>query len=138
LTTGLYTSNAIMAALIARGRTERGQHIDASLSDCQVATLTNLASSTLISGEKDSGRWGTEHRRSSLLSRDGEYLCLLGQPQSYHIEVTKPKTETFFSVGEMTSYLECSAINSVILNGRQIVASFPIAGGLGIVALLII
>lgn len=63
LTTGLYTSNAIMAALIARGRTGKGQHIDACLSDCQIATLANLASSALISGEKDSGRWGTAHRK---------------------------------------------------------------------------
>lgn len=69
LTTGLYTSNSIMAALIARGKTEKGQHIDASLSDCQVATLSNLASSALISGEKDSGRWGTAHRESLHLQR---------------------------------------------------------------------
>lgn len=62
LTTGLYTSNAIMAALLARVRTGKGQHIDACLSDCQVATLSNIASSALISGQKDSGRWGTEHR----------------------------------------------------------------------------
>ncbi|KAI9934220.1 hypothetical protein ASPWEDRAFT_38245 [Aspergillus wentii DTO 134E9] len=61
LTTGLYTSNAIMAALLARARTGKGQHIDACLSDCQVATLSNIASSALISGKKDSGRWGTEH-----------------------------------------------------------------------------
>ncbi|EEQ83938.1 CAIB/BAIF family enzyme [Blastomyces dermatitidis ER-3] len=61
LTTGLYTSNAIMAALLGRARTGKGQHIDACLSDCQVATLSNLASSALISGEKDSGRWGTAH-----------------------------------------------------------------------------
>ena len=62
LTTGLYTSNAIMAALIGRGKTGKGQHVDAALSDCQVATLSNLASSALISGGKDSGRWGTSHR----------------------------------------------------------------------------
>ncbi|KAL2794439.1 CoA-transferase family III domain-containing protein [Aspergillus keveii] len=61
LTTGLYTSNAIMAALLARVRTGKGQQIDACLSDCQVATLANIASSALISGKKDSGRWGTEH-----------------------------------------------------------------------------
>lgn len=66
LTTGLYTSNSIMAALISRGRTGRGQHIDVALSDCQVATLANIASSCLISGEKDTGRWGTAHRKSSL------------------------------------------------------------------------
>jgi succinate--hydroxymethylglutarate CoA-transferase len=66
LTTGLYTSNAIMAALLARIRTGKGQHIDACLSDCQVATLANLASSALISGQKDSGRWGTAHRKSKV------------------------------------------------------------------------
>jgi len=63
LTTGLYTSNSIMAAIIARGRTGRGQHIDVALSDCQVATLANIASSCLISGKRDEGRWGTAHRK---------------------------------------------------------------------------
>ncbi|KAL8893830.1 MAG: hypothetical protein Q9192_004884, partial [Flavoplaca navasiana] len=61
LTTGLYASNSIMAALLARARTGQGQHLDVALSDCQVATLTNIASSALISGEPDSGRWGTSH-----------------------------------------------------------------------------
>lgn len=61
LTTGLYTSNAIMAALLSRARTGKGQWIDSSLADCQVATLSNLASSVLISGKPDSGRWGTAH-----------------------------------------------------------------------------
>jgi succinate---hydroxymethylglutarate CoA-transferase len=61
LTTGLYTSNAIMAALLGRIRTGKGQHIDSALSDCQVATLANIASSTLISKKRDSGRWGTAH-----------------------------------------------------------------------------
>ena len=63
LTTGLYTSNSIMAALIGRGKTGKGQHIDVALSDCQVATLANMASSCLISGQRDSGRWGTAHRK---------------------------------------------------------------------------
>lgn len=61
LTTGLYTSNAIMAALLGRAKTNRGQHLDVALSDCQVATLSNIASSVLISGERDTGRWGTAH-----------------------------------------------------------------------------
>ena len=63
LTTGLYTSNSIMAALLSRARTGRGQYIDVALSDCQTATLANIASSCLISGKKDSGRWGTAHRK---------------------------------------------------------------------------
>ena len=69
LTTGLYTSNSIMAALISRAKTGRGQHIDAALSDCQTATLANIASSTLISGKKDSGRWGTAHRAFDIHTR---------------------------------------------------------------------
>ncbi|SMQ47320.1 unnamed protein product [Zymoseptoria tritici ST99CH_3D7] len=62
LTTGLYTSNSIMAALIARSRPGgRGQHLDVALADCQIATLANIASSCLISGKPDTGRWGTAH-----------------------------------------------------------------------------
>ncbi len=62
LTTGLYTSNSILAALLSRGKSGLGQHIDAALSDCQTVTLANIASSCLISGEQDEGRWGTAHR----------------------------------------------------------------------------
>ena len=65
LTTGLYTSNSVMAALLGRLKTGKGQHIDVALSDCQVATLANIASSCLISGQRDTGRWGTSHRKSS-------------------------------------------------------------------------
>jgi succinate--hydroxymethylglutarate CoA-transferase len=68
LTTGLYTSNSVMAALLARMKTGRGQHIDVALSDCQVATLANIASSCLISGQKDTGRWGTSHRKSTVFT----------------------------------------------------------------------
>ncbi|VVT58020.1 uncharacterized protein SAPINGB_P005997 [Magnusiomyces paraingens] len=61
LTTGLYAANSIMAALIHRARTGEGQYLDVCLSDCQVATLANIASSALISGKPDSGRQGTAH-----------------------------------------------------------------------------
>ncbi|KAH8808116.1 CoA-transferase family III domain-containing protein [Xylogone sp. PMI_703] len=78
LTTGLYTSNSIMAALLARARTGKGQHLDVALSDCQVATLANIASSCLISGEKDEGRWGTSHPSivpyRSYKTKDGDIL----------------------------------------------------------------
>ncbi|KAK3379213.1 CoA-transferase family III domain-containing protein [Lasiosphaeria ovina] len=78
LTTGLYTSNSIMAALLARAKTGRGQHIDAALSDCQTATLANIASSCLISGQSDTGRWGTAHPSivpyKSFETKDGDIL----------------------------------------------------------------
>ncbi|KAK2750942.1 hypothetical protein FQN57_000016 [Myotisia sp. PD_48] len=89
LTTGLYTSNAIMASLIARGRTGKGQHIDAALSDCQVATLSNLASSALISGKKDSGRWGTAHPSivpyQGYKTKDGDILLGGGNDRLYGV-----------------------------------------------------
>ncbi|KZZ96065.1 CoA-transferase family III [Moelleriella libera RCEF 2490] len=48
LTTGLYASNSIMAALLGRSRSGKGQHLDVALSDCQTATLANIASSSSI------------------------------------------------------------------------------------------
>lgn len=61
LTTGLYAANAIMASLIHRGVSGEGQYLDVCLSDCQTATLANIASSCLVSGERDAGRQGTAH-----------------------------------------------------------------------------
>ncbi|KAK3987593.1 CoA-transferase family III domain-containing protein [Cladorrhinum sp. PSN332] len=78
LMTGLYTSNSIMAALLGRAKTGKGQHIDACLSDVQTATLANIASSCLISGEEDTGRWGTAHPSivpyKSFETKDGDIL----------------------------------------------------------------
>lgn len=67
LTTGMYTAIGILAALYSRRDTGLGQWIDASLSDCQVAGLANIASSGLISGKRDSGRWGTAHGKLHIL-----------------------------------------------------------------------
>jgi succinate--hydroxymethylglutarate CoA-transferase len=61
LSTGLYTCNGILAALLYRTKTGKGQHIDASLSDVQVASLANIASSALIDPSSSPGRWGTAH-----------------------------------------------------------------------------
>lgn len=89
LTTGLYTSNAIMAALLARVRTGRGQHLDVALSDCQIATLSNIASSVLISGEVDSGRWGTAHPSivpyRGFKTRDGDIMLGGGNDRLFGI-----------------------------------------------------
>ncbi|KAG9297550.1 hypothetical protein G9A89_001491 [Geosiphon pyriformis] len=60
LTTGLYTHGAIMAALFARTRTNKGDRIDCSLFDCQLASLANIGSNYLIAGE-EAKRMGTAH-----------------------------------------------------------------------------
>ncbi|EPE09085.1 transferase family iii [Ophiostoma piceae UAMH 11346] len=89
LTTGLYTSNSIMAALLARAKTNRGQHIDASLSDCQTATLANIASSCLVSEKPDTGRWGTAHPSivpyKSFRTKDTNILFGGGNDRLYQI-----------------------------------------------------
>ncbi|KAL1923339.1 uncharacterized protein VTP21DRAFT_8319 [Calcarisporiella thermophila] len=60
LTTGLYAQSAIVTALYARHTTQRGQHIDCSLLDSQIASLANIASNYLIAGQ-EAERWGTSH-----------------------------------------------------------------------------
>jgi succinate--hydroxymethylglutarate CoA-transferase len=60
LTTGLYAHSAILAALIQRGTTGKGQHIDCSLLESQVASLANIASNYLIGGQ-EAKRMGTSH-----------------------------------------------------------------------------
>lgn len=60
MTAGLFASNAILAALLARERTGAGQHLDIALYDSQIACLANAASNYLCSGEVP-GRWGNAH-----------------------------------------------------------------------------
>lgn len=60
LTTGIYSANAIQAALIQRSRTGSGQHIDMSLLDCSVALLANQATYYLTTGENPP-RMGNAH-----------------------------------------------------------------------------
>ena len=56
----LFACNAILAALLARGRTNEGQHIDIALLDSQIALLANVGSNYLCSGEVPE-RWGNAH-----------------------------------------------------------------------------
>ena len=58
--TGLYACNSILAALAARERTGRGQHVEVCLYDSGIAMLINVASNYLISG-KDARRFGNGH-----------------------------------------------------------------------------
>jgi crotonobetainyl-CoA:carnitine CoA-transferase CaiB-like acyl-CoA transferase len=49
LASGIYASNAVLASLFARERTGKGQRIDISLLDCQVALMSYVASNHLVS-----------------------------------------------------------------------------------------
>jgi crotonobetainyl-CoA:carnitine CoA-transferase CaiB-like acyl-CoA transferase len=60
LFTGMYTANAILAALYRREQTGKGATIDMALFDTQLAMLANQASNALVSG-RDPGRQGAGH-----------------------------------------------------------------------------
>jgi len=60
IVTGMLACNSILAAVHARHRTGRGQHVEVSLFDSSLAMLANVASNHLISG-KEARRFGNGH-----------------------------------------------------------------------------
>ena len=58
--TGVYSATAILAALIQRGRTGQGQHIDMALMDVAVSTMANQALNYLSTGTAP-GKMGNAH-----------------------------------------------------------------------------
>ena len=60
LMTGMYSTQAVLAALFHRERTGEGQYIDMALLDVQVAMMANMNTNFLVSG-KAPRRWGNAH-----------------------------------------------------------------------------
>ena len=79
--TGLYASNAILAALHARQSSGRGQHIDMALLDVGMAVLANQAAGYLATGESP-GRAGNIHPSlapyQDFPTADGNVLLAIG------------------------------------------------------------
>ena len=100
ITAGLFAANAIQAALLARSKTGKGQAIDISLLDAQVAWLANVASNYLVSGNKP-GRYANAHPSivpyQSFQAKDG-YFCLAvgndGQWQKLCQMIERPELAT--------------------------------------------
>jgi crotonobetainyl-CoA:carnitine CoA-transferase CaiB-like acyl-CoA transferase len=84
--TGLYASNAILAALAYRDRTGIGQHIDLALFDVQVATLVNQASNYLVSGTPPE-RLGNSHPNivpyQDFPTADGNMIIAVGNDAQF-------------------------------------------------------
>lgn len=78
MATGLYLHGAILNALYARQRTGRGQKVDASLFETQVALLTNTGLAWLNLGQ-EAERWGTQHPSvvpyDAFKTRDLYFVC---------------------------------------------------------------
>jgi succinate--hydroxymethylglutarate CoA-transferase len=79
LMTAQYAHGAIMAALIHRQKTGKGQKIDCSLLATQIAALTNIGSGYLNTG-KEPRKWGTDHETivpyRGFETKDGKWLVV--------------------------------------------------------------
>lgn len=86
LMTGMYASAAILSALLERTSSGKGQYIDMSLLDTQVAWLANQASNYLVSG-KPPVRWGNAHPNlapyQSFAASDGELIVAVGNDRQF-------------------------------------------------------
>ena len=81
LFTGLYASNAILAALLHARATGEGQHVDMALFDAQAAMLANQATNYFVSGEAPA-RMGNAHPNLApyqpFATADGEIVIAVG------------------------------------------------------------
>lgn len=79
--TGLYASNAILAALAARAHSGLGQYIDMALLDVQLACLANQAMNYLVTGDSPR-RMGNDHPNivpyQSFPTADGDMILAIG------------------------------------------------------------
>lgn len=86
LSTGLYATISILAALQHRNRTGEGQYIDLALLDSQVALLANQGSGWL-NGELEPKRMGNQHPSitpyQDFACSDGDVLVALGNDRQY-------------------------------------------------------
>ncbi|EPJ50004.1 MAG: hypothetical protein OFPI_21370 [Osedax symbiont Rs2] len=84
--TGLYACNATLAALMARHQSQKGQYIDISLLDVQMATLANQGMNYLASG-KNPTRLGNSHPNivpyQTFASSDGSIILAVGNDSQF-------------------------------------------------------
>ena len=84
--TGLYSCNAILAALMARTHTQAGQYIDIALLDVQVATLANQGMNYLTTKALPK-RLGNEHPNivpyQIFATQDGNILLAIGNDNQF-------------------------------------------------------
>lgn len=84
--TGLYSTIAIQAALLARQHTGRGQYIDMSLLDVQVAALANQGMNYLTSAHSPK-RMGNKHPNivpyQTFKAKDNEFIIACGNDKQF-------------------------------------------------------
>lgn len=85
--TGLYSSNAILAALLARQHSQEGQYIDIALFDVQLAALANQGMNYLATG-KNPVRQGNGHPNivpyQCFATQDGNIILAIGNDEQFY------------------------------------------------------
>ncbi|WP_444984658.1 CaiB/BaiF CoA transferase family protein [Halomonas mongoliensis] len=86
VTTGLYATVGVLAALQERRRTGVGRHVDVALLDVQVATLANQALNALVGGENPE-RHGNAHPNivpyQAFACADGHLVLTVGNDAQF-------------------------------------------------------
>ncbi|HPA90745.1 MAG TPA: CaiB/BaiF CoA-transferase family protein [Quisquiliibacterium sp.] len=86
LMTGMYSTQAVLAALFHRQRTGEGQYIDMALLDVQVAMLANMNTNYLVSGTPPR-RWGNAHPNlvpyQTFKTADGWVIVAVGNDEQF-------------------------------------------------------
>ena len=84
--TGLYACNAILAALMSRQQSQKGQYIDIALLDVQMATLANQGMNYLACG-KNPTRLGNAHPNivpyQTFATSDGSIILAVGNDSQF-------------------------------------------------------
>jgi formyl-CoA transferase len=109
---------AILAALQARTRTDRGQHLDISLFDSQLGMLANVASNYLISGNLPK-RYGNAHANivpyQSFQASDSWFVVAVGNDKQF-----ERLCEVIGSTGMLRDNLELVNDGRFSLNSRRV------------------
>ena len=114
--TGMNATQAVLAALIARDKTGRGQHIDMALHDSAVSLLANVGSSYLATG-KAPQRYGNAHATvvpyQIFPTRDGVLALACGNDSQFRTLCVKaldlpafPDDERYRTAGNRAIYRE--------------------------------
>jgi crotonobetainyl-CoA:carnitine CoA-transferase CaiB-like acyl-CoA transferase len=86
IATGMFAVQGVLAALVARGRTGRGQRIDVAMLDAVTALLSYQASSAFATGETPA-RMGNRHPSiapyDTFSTSDGEFVLSVGNDDQF-------------------------------------------------------
>jgi formyl-CoA transferase/CoA:oxalate CoA-transferase len=86
IATGMFAVQAILAALVARGRSDRGQRVDVAMLDAITALLSYQASSAFATGETPV-RMGNRHPSiapyDTFAAADGEFVLSVGNDDQF-------------------------------------------------------